>query len=467
VTDRVRITSRGHVSEHHPDAWPWIEVAITSSAQGDPLAAAAALRQAMRVDPDDAELAPSLLMYLDLALEDPEVLMAERRAYDERHWRALTESAPPHDNDRDPDRPIRLGYLSSDFWDHSAALGFGHILEAHDRERFDVHLYMTGRIRDAKTERFKRMGTWHPVYKESAEALADRIRADRIDVLVDLAGYSIGHRIAALARKPAPIQVTAWGSSLGTGLRCMDYLVADGVTIPWALAPFYRERIIRLPCMIGYDPSGPRPEIVGPSPYERNGSVTFGYLGRAGKITPPVVMAWAAILRAVPSSRLYLKGDGYDDEVLLNRILTPIFALGTEPERIVVAGRSGQVEHLETYNEIDVALDTWPENGGITTYEALLMGVPTVTRLGCLAPGRIGASIVGTAGDGCAATTSREAYVHAAVDMARSPWSFERRRRQRERLLSSVACDGAALARSWERELLRIWWRDWCRKEIA
>lgn len=459
----VRVTSRGRVSEHHPDAWPWIEAGIAASKLGDLWGTVAAFRQACAIDPGDDAIPTDIIMTLDQLLDDPDVLMAERRRFDDRFCLPFTVAAAPHTNDPDPDRVLRVGYLSADFCDHSAALGYVGILAHHDPTKVKSYFYLTGTVQDKETRKFKKMASvWRPVYKETAEKLAEIIRADGIDVLVDLTGYSLGNRIRTLAYKPAPIQITAWGSALGTGLTCMDYLVADDVTIPPSHEPLYREQIIRMPCMIGHFPTGTPPEI-GPAPYLRNGYVTFGYLGRPLKISQETLLAWGKILHSVPDARLILKSDAYVNEQVINRIVTPLFAHGIAPERIIVAAGSSWQEHVAMYQEVDVALDVWPENGGATTFESLLMGVPVVTRLGRLAHGRLGASILSRLGGEDVAWTTDE-YVRDAVSMAQDDDAYlQDRQHRRDKLLASVMCDGPAMARAWEDQLREVW-KGWCQQ---
>jgi protein O-GlcNAc transferase len=280
--------------------------------------AIAACRHALRLAPDYEAAASQLIFALDLyGAMTPELLLEERRAFNDRFAAELTRSAPPHPNTRDPNRPLRVGYVSGDFHVHSAAIAFGPVLLSHDKRQVRLYLYSTRphAERDLLTDLFEQQAdVWREVADLDDLALADQIRADRIDILVDLAAFSRHGRLMAFARKPAPIQVTGWGYATGTGLDAIDYLVADPITVPPECERFYHEAPIRLPCMLAFDP-GQNPPAIGPLPGSENGYVTFGFLGRPAKLNLRTLEVWARILRRVPRSKLIMKGEEYRDSV--------------------------------------------------------------------------------------------------------------------------------------------------------
>lgn len=289
--ERVKLTSKSHTSYHHPDAWPWIQQAMLLYQDGQIFNAVASHREAVRHDPDEFEIPTTVIGILDQLTDDPDIIMGERRAYDAKYPQMLVSRSYEHTNVPDPDRPLRVGYISGDFYDHSASVLYSEILENHDPVQIKGHLYMTSSMRDHMTKQFRRLPLrWHAAYKQTPEELADQIYKDKIDILVDLAGYTKGNRVKTLVQRPAPIQVTAWGSAMGTGLSCVDYLVSDEVMIPPEYEHLYHEQILRVPSLFGYHRRCELPPLE-PPPFEENGFVTFGYFGRSSKITHETLMA--------------------------------------------------------------------------------------------------------------------------------------------------------------------------------
>jgi predicted O-linked N-acetylglucosamine transferase (SPINDLY family) len=243
--------------------------------------------------------------------------------------------------------------------------------------------------------------------------------------------------------RPAPVQVSGWGYSGGTGLSAIGHLVADAVTVPPEREHQYDARIMRLPCLFSYHPGESYPDIV-EAPEARNGYRTYGYMGRAMKLNGPTLAAWAKILRADPTGRLLIKGAGYDVRAIRDRIAHALLAMGVSMDRVEVRGTTTRQEHLAAYQEIDVALDPFPQNGGMTVMDACLMGVPTVTLLGEAIQGRQTASVLEMLGIGQWVAGDIEDYIEAAVGNA-SP-----RRGIREALLASIITHPTAYARATE-----------------
>ena len=392
----------------------------------------------------------------------PAMRMEARRAVNAHHCAALTAAAPPHENDRDPNRRLRVGYLGGDFRNHSAAMVFAPVLSCHDRERFDVTIYWQNeQPADEVTAHFKALDhTWREVAEIGDDALAQQIRADQIDILVDLAGYSEGSRLLVLARKPAPVIITAWGHVTGLGIDAVDYILADEITIPERRAHQYHERILRAPSAVAFMPMAPFPEVAAP-PAQRKGYTTFGYLGRPSKTNPVVWGAWAQLLSRLPTSRLLLKHGDYRRPRIRRRIEDTFVGLGVEPHRLEFRGASVRYDHLAAHNDIDIALEPWPMSGGITTLEATLMGVPSVTLLGDAIQGRIASSILETVslGDAGIALDVPD-YVHQALTLGQREWTVADRQALRAALCNSVICNGPAYTAKVE-DLYRQVWRDW------
>jgi protein O-GlcNAc transferase len=263
------------------------------------------------------------------------------------------------------------------------------------------------------------------------------------------------------ARRPAPIQIGGLGYATGFGIDAMDYLIADDVVVPERHEQHYRERIMRLPCFMGYEQAPPWPPI-GPAPKERNGHVTYGYLGRALKISPQTLAAWGEILRRVPTARLLLKCGEYDtDAVLVKQITAALGTFGVAPERIDFRGGTSRYDHLAAYGDVDISLDPFPHNGGVTTVETLLMGVPTVTLTGDSFCGRTGASLLKAFGLGHAAARTPFEFVGHAVAMADETWELEDRQTLRVRARGSVLMRQDDYATAFE-DAVRAAWRAWC-----
>jgi predicted O-linked N-acetylglucosamine transferase (SPINDLY family) len=435
---------------------------VVLSSNRDYVGGITAYRQAIRLDPMNVTSWTNLLFALDHHPEaTPALRIADRRAFNAMHCAALTAAAPPHTNDRDPDRKLRIGYVSGDFFNHSASIAWGPVLFGHDHERFEAWCYdNTAAPRDQETLRFEAVADqWVPIQDRSDEDVARQIRADQIDILVDLSGFSTGGRLLIFARKPAPIQITGWGHATGTGLDCMDYLISDAVTIPPEHEHLYHERIIRLPSAMGFDVRPPYPEVA-PPPMERNGYPTFGYIGRAYKLNERTLSTWAEILRRMPTAKLILKSAEYNNQDLREWVLAVLASLGVTPDRVSIRGSTTRLIHLATYNEIDVHLDPYPHGGGVTTLEACLMGVPTVTLLGDYVSGRLSASVLDTVypSGGTTATTVTDYLLLASSALCGA--SLYERQRLRDAILSSVMASPERYAACVE-NAFRDAWKEW------
>jgi protein O-GlcNAc transferase len=449
------------------DPQKWSNLGIIQAALGNIPGAVMAYRNALAGDPGWLAAFANLIFSLDLhPLSTPALLLAERRRFDELYCRELTAQAPPHTNVLDPNRVLRVGYVSGDFRTaHSASRAFLPFILKHDPRRVELYLYgnnaKSPEEEPAVTEPYVHGNhVWSYVAGLPDDQLADLIREDKIDVLVDLSGYSSNGRLRMFARKPAPIQVTGWGYATGTGLDCMDYLVADDLTVPPSHEQFYHEKIIRLPATICYSLPDRVPPI-GPVPFPTKGHLTYGYIGRGLKVNDQVVAAWAEILRRVPDSVLLLKGDEYRQPEFRRRIMDLLVAFGVDERRVKILVATSTYDHMATYNQIDIALDTWPVGSGVTAFDSAVMGVPLVTMLGDLIPSRLPTAIMSLVGLTQQNQTAQE-YVDYAVGLADDVGLLmECRQTLRGKLEASIAMDGETYCRRWEAELRRIW-REHC-----
>lgn len=435
----------------------------TLKEQGKLDEALACFRQALAIAPGFADAHSNLLYALHYCEKATLSELAEAHAeFDRLHAVPLPAGQRRYDNSRDPDRRLRLGLVSPDFGHHPVGHFLIRVLENVDRRAAEIVCYSNRLLGDDLTVRFRAAASaWHEVAGWPAARLAGQIRADGIDILFDLAGHTARNRLPVFALKPAPLQITWIGYEGTTGLGTMDYLLADAHTVPPGYERYYREQVLRMPeCYVCFDP--PREaRPVGPLPARSRGQVTFASFSNPAKITPRVVGVWAEILRHVPESRLALKFRGLTEPSVQARFRQMFSDLGVEPGRVDMQGASTYADYLAAYQQVDIALDTFPFSGSATTCEALWMGVPVVT-----CPGETFASrhsLVHLSTVGLTETIARDLdeYVARAVSLGSD---LERlaalRAGLRSRMEDSPLCDGRRFAGQWI-GLLRSVWRQW------
>ncbi len=367
--------------------------------------------------------------------------------------------------DLDPDRRIRVGYVSSDFRSHSVAFAVLPVFRAHDHERFTIVAYHCSLENDNVTAEVRSLvDEWVDAAEFSDEQLVDRVMADRIDILVDLSGYTAGNRLAVFARKPAPIQVSAWGHPTGTGIPLIDYVLADPVSIPEDVRPVYAEKIADLPCVITVSPV----ELpVSPLPMLTKGYVTFGVFNRVEKISDEAIALWGRILAALPHARLVVKHSMIDDANVRTSLVERLVAHGIAAERVTCLGRTAREEHLRAFADVDISLDTFPQNGGVSTWESLHMGVPVVTKLGKTVSGRVGGAILTSIGLTEFVASNEDDYVAVALRWARNPEDLSvLRHDMQERIANTDSGNTIRYCRKVE-ALYRTFWQNYCSASAA
>lgn len=389
-------------------------------------------------------------------------LAAAHAEWDRRHGLPLRPAQPPV-RDRNPERRLRLGFVSADFGRHPVGWFLVGVLEQLQHHDCDVVCYCDrGETDDLTARCAAAVGTWRRVEHLSDAALAEQIQADAIDLLVDLSGRVGKNRLLTFARKPAPIQLAWIGYPGTTGLSAMDYLVADRYEVPPEAEPHYREKILRLPDgYVCYTPPADAP-AVGPLPAVANGYVTFGCFNHVAKISRLVFPVWAEILRRVPGSRLMLKTRGLDRPEIRERFVERFAMQAVELDRIDLLGESPQQELFDSYNCVDLALDPFPYSGGLTTCEALWMGVPVITCPGETFAARHSLSHLSNVGLQETVTGSLAEYVERAVTLAIDTRRLaELRAGLRDRMTQSPLCDAQRFTRNLV-DALRQAWRTWC-----
>ena len=446
-----------------PMSKAWAGLGYAQMRMGNGPDSVQSFRNALEMDPTNIEVHSYYIYSLDF-IPEPGFAehQAERKRWYECHGRQFASAIKPHKNDRTPDRKLRIGYVSADFNHHSPSLAFGPVMRHHDRSQFELFLYSGVLIEGKETQFFREMATaWCDTHDLSDDALAQRIRDDGIDILVDLAGQSFGNRLLVLARKPAPVQVTAWGYATGTGVPTIDYLFADPVSVPENARPHFAEVIYDLPCILGHVVPDYAPDV-GPLPYADGAPVTFGCLNRLNKITAGVVRVWGRLLREVPESRLLLKDAQLSDPNECRRMIEAFGAEGIAEDRLILMSRTPHFEHLAAFGRVDIALDPFPTTGGISTLEAMWMGVPVVAMLGNSIPSRVGAAIVSAAGLSDWVAANEDEYVAIAKRFAADPAALAKLRATlRPSLATSPLGDSVQYCRAVE-DAYRTMWRRWC-----
>ncbi len=351
------------------------------------------------------------------------------------------------------DRPLRVGYISAFFQDHNWMKPVWGLINHHDRRRFEVHLFSDAppsQIQHGYCARSE--DRFHDTSGLSNEAFSDAIERVGIDVLVDLNGYSRMQRLPVFARRPAPVIVGWFNMYATTGLSCYDYLIGDEVVIPPEEEQYYCEKIVRVPgSYLTFEVTYSVPRVTD-TPCLAKGAITFGCLASQYKITNEVIEAWCGILRQLPDSSLILRNTALGSAGV-RKFVHGLFARNDiGPQRVRLDGPANHYQFLETYGEIDIALDTFPYNGGTTTTEAIWQGVPVVTFHGDRWVSRTSASILKAASLDEFVGRTLEDYVSLAVRLANSPERLvDLRRNMRSRLRDSAVCDTQSFARNMER----------------
>ena len=404
------------------------------------------------------------------ASENPAASLANHREWARRFADPLPRYPAAPASHFAPGRRLRLGYVSPDFVQHSVSYFIEPLLAHHDRQAFEVFAYHCAPHSDAVTARLRgQVEHWREVARLDARQLAEQIRADGIDLLVDLAGHTAGNRLQTFALKPAAVQFTYLGYPNTSGLSAIDYRITDQRADPAGEGgACASETLLRLPdCFHCYRPAPGLPEP-GLPPSVASGGVTFGSFNVLAKISDETIAAWAAILAALPGATLRLKSFGLLSQRARDRLQQRLVAAGLAPGRLVLdAATASHEEHMGRYRTIDIGLDTFPYNGTTTTCEALWMGVPVVTLAGDRHAARVGASLLGAAGLPELVAGTVTDYVQRAVALAGDGARLRHYHATlRATLAASPLTDGARFTRALE-ALYREAWAEAGRRATA
>ncbi len=433
---------------------------LTSQGQLDD--AIAAFRNALELNPADVNAHSNLLLTLNYHPGyNQQAIWEECRQWNQRHAEPLKRAIQPHANLPEPERRLRVGYLSPYFRDHPESCLTLPLLANHDHSQFEIFCYAQVARFDASAGRLRDYAdVCRSIVGLSDAQTADLVRRDQIDILVDLRMHTAENRLLVFARKPAPVQVTWLGYPGTTGLSTIDYRLTDPYLDPPGLFDaFYSEESLRLPDTFWcYDPLTDQPSLNG-LPALESGVLTFGCLNNFCKINDECLVLWAQVLRAVPRSRLLLlapRGPARD------RVLARLFQEGIAGARVVFADKQPRLDYLKLYHQIDLGLDPLPYNGHTTSLDAFWMGVPTLTLLGKTVFGRAGWSQLCNLNLNELAAETSEQYVAIAAALAGDlPRLQELRGTLRQRLLRSPLMDGRRFTRNVEQVYRQIW-RRWC-----
>ncbi|MCK1338124.1 tetratricopeptide repeat protein [Bradyrhizobium sp. 38] len=441
-----------------------IGIALLAScyaSQGEIATALGHLDAGLAIAPDYADLIGRKIFLLDYL---PGADFAVQQAARKHWWDAIGAKLPQRalsPRKLDPDKRISIGYVASEFRNHSAAFALLPVLRHHDHARFEIVCYSCSPLRDEMTDKFRSTAdVWVDAWQFSDDELADRIQGDGIDILIDVSGHSTGNRLHVFARKPAPIQVTGFGHATGTGLQTMDHVLADPIFIPPSARHLLAEKVHDLPCLITIDPILDVP----PSepPMLRNGYVTFGVFNRIYKISDEAMSVWSTVMREVTGSKIIIKHTLLDDPLLRGKLVARFVAQGVAEENIVCLGSTSRHEHLLAFANVDISLDPFPQNGGVSTWESLYGGVPVVAKLGNGASSRASGSIVAAVGlDGWVAEDD-DGYAAIACKYAAQPAHLTKLRAE---LPARIAASPAGNVELYTREVeaaYRQFWRDYC-----
>ncbi len=465
INDAVRyLTTAMQINSQEPKIWDNLGTNLVRLGQTEK--GIKLIQRAVKEIPDDNRAWSNLFLYMHYLQDiDRKAIFEETKQWAQTNFPAHI-AKTQHSNVPDPHRKLRVGYISPDFRRHSVTFFFEPLLDGHNREVVEVYGYGNIAFCDATTERLKnKFDHYRNILTLDHKAVAELIESDRIDILVDLAGHSGDSGIYAMAYKPAPIQVTWLGYPDTTGMSQMDYRLTDSIADPPGSEKFYTEKLFYLPDgFLCYGPSGMMPPLA-PLPALERGHITFGSFNNSTKINPFIIELWSRILKAVPESNLLLKfKSGQDDEVR-QMFIKRFEKFGISSDRIVTSGWLRPPAHLELYNHMDIALDTFPYNGTTTTCEAMWMGVPVISLVGDHHMSRVGLSILTSVGLEFFAASTAEEYVAKATVLAAKPDALAKiRASMRDRMAPSPLCNRSLFTRSIE-QAYRKMWHQWCNNQ--
>ena len=420
------------------------------------------LTRAVALQPTTQKLVQNLVSTLNYAPDmQPTDIFIAHKHFGQQFERPIARFARRAGENENSARPLRIGYVSPDFRQHSVAHFIEPVLAAHDKKKFEVFCYYNDTVSDDTTLRIQSLVPhWRVIAELSDHIAARKVQEDQIDILVDLAGHTNRNSLMMFARKPAPVQVTWLGYPNTTGFSCMDYRITDALCDPVGMTDsLHTEKLIRLPdCFSCFTPPAQSPTI-GALPARNGGEIMFGSFNYFIKMNEQVIETWARILARVANSRLTLKYRSLNSESVQTVVRAAFAKHGVTRERLVLLGNdASQLDHLARYNSIDIALDPFPYNGTTTTCDALWMGVPVIALAGRTHVARVGVSQLTNIGLSELIAADVDSYVDIAVALANDlPRLTQLRGSLRERMKTSPLMDAPRFTRNLERAFHEMW----------
>jgi len=425
-------------------------------------------RRAIRINPYSYAYSNLLLTMLSNARHNFQTIYAEHLGFSRKCAEPFASEKRFYPNSRISGRRLNIGYVSPDFRRHPVAHFLEPVIVSHDRCACKVFCYSDVLVADQFTGRIQEYADqWHNIAGMSDEKVAEQIRKDQIDILVDLTGHTARNRLLLFARKPAPVQVSWIGYPATTGLPTIDYKIVDQQTDPpGTTEQFYTEKLFRMPdSFVCYLPDRDSPQS-GPLPVTSAGYITFSSFNFFAKVTQEVAAVWARILERLPDSRLILKDRNFHDKTTCKYAISMFKQRGISPDRIILQSWDLPPGHLSSYNQIDIGLDTFPFNGLTTTCEALWMGVPVITLSGIAYASRAGVSVLSNIGLPELIAKTKDEYIEIAVSLSSDIEKLTLLRASlRTRMADSPVMDAKKFTADLEQCYQTIW-QDWCKSTL-
>ncbi|HJV75032.1 MAG TPA: tetratricopeptide repeat protein [Noviherbaspirillum sp.] len=438
---------------------------IAFQRQGKPDEAIACHQKAIALAPDDIDAHDCLLLALLYSSKHtPAEVFAAHLQFAQRFEAPLKAAWSLHLNERNPRKRLKIGYVSPDFRNHPVSFFIEPILACHDKSQFEVFCYYNHDQQDAVTQRLQNLADhWISCKGLPDEQLAARIRADGIDILIDLAGHTAGNNLLTFARKPSPVQVAYLGYPFSTGMSAFDYRITDPHAEPLGMTePWNSEQLWRLPqIFFCYGEPDNSPAPIDHPPARDNGYVTFGCFNNFAKVNDKVIALWSSILNKVPAARLSLVIKGIEDDGLRAEVEKRFERNGVGAGRLILSPPSAE-NYFAFYNAVDIALDPFPFNGHTTSLDTLWMGVPFITLAGRHYTSRMGVSTLVNAGLPELIANDEQEYQEISVALALDPARLQRiRDGLRERVRGSALIDAHRFTAQLE-QAYRNMWQKWC-----
>jgi protein O-GlcNAc transferase len=453
--------------EAHP-SYVYNNLGILAMEMGKPEESIEYYRKAIEDNPNYDGAHSNMLFFMNyLDSMTSQELYEEHKAWQAHHTEPIRPEINVFPNSLEPDRPLRIGYVSADFYGHSVSYFIEAALKHHDSTKFEIYCYAHLRTPDAITKRLQSYTNhWRAIFKMKTEEVADIIRKDEIDILVDLGGHTAGNRLKVFALKPAPIQVTWIGYPNTTGLDTMDYRFVDHVTDPVGEADeCHTETLWRLPNSFTCYNSQYAQEPSRVLAAKTTGQITFGSFNNTSKLSESSIEAWAKILKKAKGSRLIMKSASLVDGETCDRFRALFKKHGVAAKRVEFYGKMSSADHMNFYANIDICLDPFPYNGTTTSCESLWMNVPIIALLGDRHSARVTASLLTQVGLGDLAAKTTDDYVDVAVKLAKDTDRLEKiHQTLREDMANSSLCDHEGHTRGVE-DAYRGMWHKWCEDE--